>query len=216
MQTSGSRRHNYSLGRFWDHPLCWDKVVSRCHADFESKGFYFQLATDVRFESTCQLPYSEKWSPRLRAVDYGIMAANVSGQVAFITIAEFKELTGVGIGPNKLCCERARYLALALTGLSHSPRTTSNVDFMALLDVARQASILPSISIAEASRPWEDMMLTMTKLIRVTRKPLETGKVLGEKSKTYFISVFRPSILIKSVSFLHHHGAGRVESLLQK
>ena len=88
----------------------------------------------------CQLPYFERWSPRLRAVDYGIMAANVSGQVAFITIAEFKELTGVGIGPNKLCCERAAYLALALTGLSHSSRTTSNVDLMALLDVARQAS----------------------------------------------------------------------------
>ena len=168
------------------------------------------------FVRTNQLPYSEKWSPRLRAVDYGIMAANVFGQVAFITIAEFKELTGVGIGPNKLCCERAGYLALALTGLSHSPRTTSNVDLMALLDVARQASILPSISIAEASTPWEDMMLTMTKLIRVTRKPLETGKALGERSKTYFISVFRPSILIKSVSFLHHHGAGRVESLLKK
>ena len=134
------------------------------------------------------------------------MAANVSGQVAFITIAEFKELTGVGIGPNKLCCERAAHLALALTGLSHSPRTTSNVDLMALLDVARQASILPSISIAEASRPWEDMMLTMTKLIRVTRKPLETGKVLGKGSKTYFIYVFKPSILIKSVWFLHHHG----------
>ena len=74
-------------------------------------------AKDVRFESTCQLPYSEKWSPRLRAVDYGIMAANVSGQVAFVTIAEFKELTNVGVGPNKLCCERAVYLVLALAKL---------------------------------------------------------------------------------------------------
>ena len=41
---------------------------------------------------------------------------------------------------------------------------------------------------------------------RGIRKPLETGKVLGEESKTYFIYVLRSSILIKSVWFLHHHG----------
>ena len=51
---------------------------------------------------------------------------------------------------------------------------------------------------------------------RGIRKPLETGKVLGEGSKTYFIYVLRPSILIKSVWFLHHHGGGRVESLVKK
>ena len=48
------------------------------------------------------------------------------------------------------------------------------------------------------------------------REPLETGKVLGEGATTYFIYVFRPSILIKSVWFLHQHGGGRVESLVKK
>ena len=47
-------------------------------------------------------------------------------------------------------------------------------------------------------------------------KPLETGKVLGEGSKTYLIYVLRASILIQSVWFLHHHGGGRVESLVKK
>ena len=51
---------------------------------------------------------------------------------------------------------------------------------------------------------------------RGIRKRLETGKVLGAGSKTYFIYVLRPSILIKSVWFLHHHGGGRVESLVKK
>ena len=51
---------------------------------------------------------------------------------------------------------------------------------------------------------------------RGIRKPLETGKVLGEGSKTYFIHVLIPSILIKSVWFLHHHGGGRVESLVKE
>ena len=50
---------------------------------------------------------------------------------------------------------------------------------------------------------------------RGVRKPLETVKVLGEGSKTYFMYVLRPSILIKSVWFLHHHGGGRVESLVK-
>ena len=50
---------------------------------------------------------------------------------------------------------------------------------------------------------------------RAIRKPLETGKVLGKGSKTYFISVLRPSILIKSVWFLHYHGGGRVEALVK-
>ena len=50
---------------------------------------------------------------------------------------------------------------------------------------------------------------------RGVRKPLETVKVLGEGSKTYFIYVLRPSILIKSVWVLHHHGAGSVESLVK-
>ena len=51
---------------------------------------------------------------------------------------------------------------------------------------------------------------------RGIRKRLETGKVLGAGSKTYFIYVLRPSILIKSVWFLHHLGGGRVESLVKK
>ena len=51
---------------------------------------------------------------------------------------------------------------------------------------------------------------------RGMRKPLETGKVLEEGLKTYFIYVLIPSILIKSVWFLHHLGGGRVESLVKK
>ena len=51
---------------------------------------------------------------------------------------------------------------------------------------------------------------------RGLRERLETGKVLGEGSKTYFIYVWRPSVLIKSVWFLHHHGDGRVEPLVKK
>ena len=50
---------------------------------------------------------------------------------------------------------------------------------------------------------------------RGLRERLETGKVLGEGSKTYFIYVWRPSVLIKSVWFLHHHGGARVESLVK-
>ena len=50
---------------------------------------------------------------------------------------------------------------------------------------------------------------------RGSRKPLETGKVLGEGSKTYSIYVLGLSILIQSVWFLHHHGGGRVESLVK-
>ena len=41
------------------------------------------------------------------------------------------------------------------------------------------------------------------------------GKVLEEGSNTYFVYVSRPSILIKSVWFLHHHDGGRVESLVK-
>ena len=37
---------------------------------------------------------------------------------------------------------------------------------------------------------------------RGIRKPLETGEVLGEESKTYFIYVLRSSILIKNIWFL--------------
>ena len=51
---------------------------------------------------------------------------------------------------------------------------------------------------------------------RGLRKRLETGKVLGEEIKTDFIYVSRPSVLIKSVWFLHHHGVARVESLVKK
>ena len=40
-------------------------------------------------------------------------------------------------------------------------------------------------------------------------------QVLGEGPKTYFMYVLRPSILIKSVWFLYHHGGGRVESLVK-
>ena len=47
-------------------------------------------------------------------------------------------------------------------------------------------------------------------VFRGIRKPLETGKVLGEGSKTYLIYVLRPSNLIQSIWFLHHHGTGRV------
>ena len=36
---------------------------------------------------------------------------------------------------------------------------------------------------------------------RVIKKPLETGKGLGEGSKTYFIHVFSPSIFIKAFGF---------------
>ena len=50
---------------------------------------------------------------------------------------------------------------------------------------------------------------------RGLRERLETGKVLGEGSKTYFIYVWRPSVLIQSVWFLHHHGVARVESLVK-
>ena len=50
---------------------------------------------------------------------------------------------------------------------------------------------------------------------RGIRKPLETEKLLREGSKTYFMYVLIPSILIKGVWFLHHHGGGRVESLVK-
>ena len=55
-----------------------------------------------------------------------------------------------------------------------------------------------------------------------TKRALGTWRVLGCGGDTAaplakgFIYVLRPSILIKSLWVLHHHGGGRVESLVKK
>ena len=54
------------------------------------------------------------------------------------------------------------------------------------------------------------------KMRRETTGPPAKGRQEHLVLKTYFIYVLRPAIWIQTVWFLHHHGGGRVESLVKK